>query len=155
MPDFGKQHLGVDLYKTTTAPVFPLNTTVEGAAGSAWVYGQADGAITAAGYTVLFDEAGQAKMATTTGAARGDRVAVPPVAFADNEYGWFQVYGPVAAVKVNTACAANVQLAVTATAGQIDDAVGKTIDGFVLTAAESAGFAPAILNNPVIGATTV
>ena len=138
------------------APTFRPGTTMKGEDGSEFIYVQANGAITGPGYVVGVDEDLQATMlATAAGGAFGDMVAVAPVAFADDEYGWVQIKGPCQ-VQVAASCAANVVLAATATAGQIDDAVGKTINGLVLTTAReaSAGLAPGYANYPVVGATT-
>jgi hypothetical protein len=106
---------------------------------------------------VAIDEAGQAAMATNAVALYGDRVGVVKAAFADNDYGWAQVYGP-ALVQVAASCAANAVITSTTTAGQLDDAAGtgtKTINGIALTAARggSAGTAAGILTYPTVGVT--
>lgn len=88
---------------------------------------------------------------STANDAGGNRIAVAPVAVASGDYFWGQVYGP-AIVNALAACAANVRLNTTGTAGQLDDdgtATEFAIDGIVLTAARG-GSAPtaAILNYP-------
>ena len=143
--------------RATKFPPFELGTRMQDADGKEYVWVQASGAITGAGFVCAIDEAGQAAMATNAVALYGDRVGVALTAFADNDYGWLQVYGP-ASVQVAASCAANVVITSTTTAGQLDDAAGagtKTINGIALTAARaaSAGTAPGILNYPVVGAT--
>ena len=141
---------------TSTSPNFELGTRFTGNDGSEFIYVQASGAITGPGYVVGIDEDHQAAhLAAAAGGALGDMVGVAPVAFADDAYGWVQIKGPCD-VRVSADCAANVVLAATATAGQIDDAVGKTIVGLILTTArsDSAGLAPGFANFPVVGATT-
>lgn len=138
-------------------PPFSLGQRMQDADGNEYVYVQADGAVTGADYVVVISEAGQAAMATNATALYGDRVGVVKAAFADNDYGWAQVYG-AADIRVSASCAANVAIASTVTAGQLDDAAGtntKTINGMALTAARaaSAGSAPGILSYPTVGAT--
>ena len=122
--------------------------------GKEWVFVQANGAITAAGYVCQIDEDYQAAMVSTTGDAIGDLIGVAGVAFADNDYGWLQVAGPCV-VRVAANAAANVRLNSTATAGQLDDdgaASAMAIDGLVLTTANggSAATAAAVLSFPKI-----
>jgi hypothetical protein len=123
--------------------------------GREYVYVQANGAVTGAGYVVVVDEDYQAALLSTSNDARGDLVAIAPAAFADNDYGWVQVKGPCV-IRVAASCAANARVNTTATAGQVDDD-GTTgafeILGAVLTTANggSAGTAAGILNYPSIG----
>lgn len=91
--------------------------------------------------------------ATTIGQACG----VAQVAFADDDYGWLQIYG-VTNVQVSASAAANVALNSTATDGQLDDDAttgAEVIDGIVLTTARggTAGTAPGYLQYPRVGAT--
>jgi len=123
--------------------------------GKQFIFCQASAPITGAGYVCGIDEANVATMlSASAGGDRGDRVGVAPAAMAANEYGWFQVYG-AADVQVAVAVA-NALLAATSTAGQLDDAVGKTVERLTLTAARtgSAGLAAAMLVHPTVGATT-
>lgn len=95
-------------------------------------------------------------MLSTSNDARGDKVGVAGVAFADNEYGWICRKGAIN-VQVAASCAANTLLNTTATAGQIDDDATSgafTILGLVLTTARggSAGTAAGMLSYPTIGA---
>ena len=122
--------------------------------GKEYVYVQADGALTGAGYVVTISEAYQAKMASTSNDDLGDLVGVATAAFADDDYGFVQVKGP-ASIRVAASAAANTQLNTTSTAGQIDDAVaGSNVNGIVLTTANggAAGTAAGVLNYPTIGA---
>ena len=143
--------------RATRFPPFSLGQQMQDADGNVYVYVQANGAITGAGYVCAFDEAGQAVMATNTTAVYGDRVGVAKAAFADNDYGWLQVYGPTP-IRVAASCAANAVITSTTTAGQLDDAAGagtKTIVGAALTTANggTAANAAGILNYPTVGAT--
>lgn len=124
--------------------------------GKAYVFVQANGAITA-NDVVIMTEAYQADQIDTTNSAGaiGDRVGIAPTTFADDEYGWIQIFGPATA-NVATSAAANTKLNSTATAGRIDDdatAGAETILGLYTTAAESSNEAPAILTWPYIDAT--
>lgn len=147
--------LGVKLLETSTTQLFALGEIAEGNAGTEWEYVQASGAITA-NHVVFIDETGQAAMLSTSNDARGDKVGVAGVAFADNEYGWICRKGAIN-VQVTASAAANTQLNTTATAGQLnDDATSTTysIDGLFLTTARGGtdGTAPAMLNYPIVGA---
>lgn len=138
-------------------PPFDLGQRMVDADGKEYVYVQANGAITGAGYVSVIDEAGQAAMATNTTAVYGQQIGVPLAAFADNDYGWLQVFG-TANIRVAASCAANAVITSTTTAGQLDDAAGtgtKTISGAVLTTANggSAGNAEGVLTYPTVGAT--
>jgi hypothetical protein len=126
--------------------------------GTEYVFVQANGAVTGAGYVCYLDSSYQAAMLSTSNDAYGNLVAIPLAAFADDDYGWMQVKGPCGAIRVAASAAANVRLNSTATAGQIDDD-GTTgameIRGIALTTANggAAATAPGMLNYPVIGAT--
>ena len=139
-----------------TVPKFRPGTTMKGAGDDEYVYVEAAATITGATYVVGIDEDYEATMlAAAAGGALGDAVGVAKAAAAAGEYLWVQVRG-TCDVRVAASCAANVVLAATATAGQIDDAVGKTVERLVLTTARaaSAGPAPARLMYPTVGATT-
>lgn len=126
---------GVKVDATTTAPEFDLGD-VAWVKGKAYKYIQANGAITGDGYVVswkgnVFDAAmGDTDTAATV--AEGVEVGVVECVFADNEYGWAQVYG---ACGIRTEQDATTgKLAFTADAGQVDDApaAGKFINGMRL-----------------------
>ena len=126
--------------------------------GNEYVFLQAgSGGVTGAGYVVTYTPAGVATMTATAQAltAFGAPVAVAQVDMAEGEYGWFLIKG-FGDVRVSASCAANAVVAATSTAGQLDDAVGKTIHGLILTTAReaSAGLAPGALNYPTVGVTT-
>ncbi len=148
---------GVDVSVTETSPTFALGTNVA-KDGKVYTYVQASGALSQYD-AVIIDEAGQAVTAslTTSASAFGDRVGVIAVDFADNDYGWAQVYG-VATVNVLANCAANAVLNTTGTAGQLDDDQGvgsEDVDGIVLTTAAggSAASVAAFINWAAVGAT--
>lgn len=121
--------------------------------GKEYVWVQASGAITGAGYVCVFDETYQAAMISTSNDATGDLVGVPLAAFDDDDYGWLQVKGPTSAIQVAASAAANASLMATATAGQLDDGGAQPkIAGIALTTANggSAGTVAGILNYPVV-----
>lgn len=126
--------------------------------GKEYIYVQANGAITGDGYVVSIDEAYQATMTDTDVAAsvaEGQSVGVAEAAFADDEYGWVQVYG-ACGIRSEQEAAANAKLGPTADAGQVDDA-GATgsayFDGMhfgTATGGEDAVNATGFLNYPKI-----
>jgi len=107
--------------------------------GKEYVFVQANGAITGDGYVVSIDEAYQAVMVDTDTAAtvtEGDSIGVAETDFADNDYGWVQIYG-ACGIRTEQDAAANTRLGPTADAGQVDDAgvtagTSKFIEGMVL-----------------------
>ncbi len=157
--------LGIDPTVTHTTPQFDVGqiaftTDDDGAKG--YIYVQANGAITGDGYVCDIDGSSfDAAMSTTTttapGTGQGKPVGVARAAFADNAYGWLQIYGP-GTVRVAASAAAYTALNSTATAGQIDDdgtTGAEVIDGIVLDVANggSAGTAAGFINWPRVGAT--
>jgi hypothetical protein len=156
---------GIDPTVTSTTAQYGLgdigaNTTSQGT--KIYVYVRASGAITGAGYVVDISAPGFLAVQTTTttaapGTGTGKLVGVAPLAFANNDYGWVQVFGP-ASVRVSASAAAYTTLNTTATAGQIDDDAttgARRIDGIVLTTANggAAATAAGVLNWPRIGLT--
>lgn len=138
---------------------FALGQQITALDNSVWVYVLFGvGGVTGLGYSVVIDEAFGAVMMSNSVGGLGDKIGVAPVAAAAGSYGWVQVYGTCDDIRVSASCAANVPLASTATAGELDDATGtgtKNITGIILTTARaaSAGNAPGMLNYPVIGTT--
>jgi hypothetical protein len=107
-------------------------------------------ASTAAGDLVVFNGDG----VTTRSAARvTGPCAVAMSACVASEYGWYQIVG-IAKTKSATV-AADKQLYVTATAGQVDDAVvaGDLVYNAHSIAADDTGFVKALLNYPTLGDT--
>ena len=152
--------LGVDVTTVDASAKFTVGTRVSGNDNSVFVYCQANGAITGAGYVVLIDESfTSADMIDTTLSASGfgQNVGVAKAALADDEYGWFQVSG-VAEFRGLANAAANTQLNTTATAGALDDDAtsgAEIINGIAFTTAVggSEGNAEGILTFPTVGAT--
>ena len=137
---------------------FGLGDRVSTHDGKEYVYCQANGAITGDGYVVSIDESHQAIMVDTDTAAtvvEGERVGVAESAFADNDYGWIQVYG-ACGIRTEQDAAANGKLAPTADAGQVDDAGAagsKYIQGMILGTATGAADAvntTGFINYPVL-----
>lgn len=124
--------------------------------GKVYVYVQASGSITGDGYVVTIDEAYQAAMLTTSNDDYGDKVGVADAAFADDEFGWVQVYGPCG-IRTAASAAANVALGATVTGGQVDDGAAVAapyVRGMIVGTAT--GGAAAVnttgsINWPVIG----
>lgn len=90
-----------------------------------FVYGRANGAVTALGYACVELTGFDFAMASTTTTAPGSsgfgtRVGVAQAALADNEYGWFQIYGK-GALRTLASAAKGTRLNSTATAGALDD----------------------------------
>lgn len=128
-----------------------------------FVYGRANGAVTGAGYICVELTGFDFAMASTTTTAPGSsgygtRVGAAQAALADNEYGWFQIYGKGSARTLASA-AKGTRLNSTATAGALDDDGGtgaEAIQGLTLGTA-SGGVAEtnadAIFSYPTVGET--
>jgi hypothetical protein len=136
-----------------------LGTQVPASDGSVWVYCvYGTGGSTGLGYVCVIDEAWSAVMMSNSVGGLGDKIGVSPAVAIATDYGWIQVYGVCDDIRVAASAAANVALASTSTAGEIDDSVAnptKNLTGIILTTARtsSAGNAPGFLNWPVVGTT--
>jgi len=128
-----------------------------------FVYGRADGAVTGAGYLCVEATGFDFAMATTTNTApgasgHGSRVGAAQAVLADNEYGWFQIYGK-GSLRTLASAAKGTRLNSTATAGAVDEdgtASSEAIVGVVLgtaTGGAAATNADAIFSYPSVGAT--
>lgn len=128
-----------------------------------FVYGRANGAVTGAGFVCLEQVGFDFVMANSTNASagasgHGTRVGAAQVALADNECGWFQVYGR-GSVRTLASAAIGTRLNTTATGGALDDdgTVGaEVINGIVIQVAS--GGAPetnpsAVFSYPTVGVT--
>lgn len=164
------QIIGIDPTSVTAAtavPLFKLGTL--GAYDhptlgyQEFVYGRANGAITGLGYLCLEDANFDFAMATLTTSAPGasgpgSRAAAAQAALADNEYGWFQVYGK-GSLRTLASAAKGTRLNTTATGGAVDDdgtAGAESIVGLVLYTATGGAAATnpdAMFSYPVVGIT--
>jgi len=128
-----------------------------------FVYGRADGAVTGAGYLCVEETGFDFAMASTTSTAPGasgpgSRCGAAQAALADNEYGWFQIYGK-GSLRTLASAAKGTQLNSTGTAGAVDDdatAGAETISGLVLltaTGGAAATNSDAVFSYPVVGRT--
>ena len=128
-----------------------------------FVYGRAAGAVTGAGYLCVeatgFDFAMVSVTTTAPGASGfGSRCGAAQAALADNEYGWFQIYGK-GSVRTLASAAKGTQLNTTATGGALDDdatAGAEVINGLVLgtaTGGAAATNADALFSYPTVGRT--
>ena len=130
---------GLDPDKRTAAAEFGLmllayNSSEDGAKG--YVYSQADGAIDAGDLVAI--KAGQAD---ATGINENAvQFGAATAAFADEEYGWVQVWG-LGTVNAKASAAAYTVLFTHATAGHVEDSTTTNADsiyGLQLTAARAA-----------------
>jgi hypothetical protein len=128
-----------------------------------FVYGRANGAVTGLGYACVeltgFDFVMATVTQTTAGTAGfGTRVGVAQAALADNEYGWFQIFGK-GSLRTLASAAKGTRLNTTATGGALDDdatAGSEAVFGVVLgtaTGGAEATNADAIFNYPSVGTT--
>lgn len=128
-----------------------------------FVYGRAAGAITGAGYLCVeatgFDFLEASTTTTAPGQSGfGSRAGAAQTALADNEYGWFQIYGK-GSLRTLGLAAKGTRLNTTATAGALDDdgtAGSEAILGVVLgtaTGAAAATNADAMFTYPSVGMT--
>lgn len=128
-----------------------------------FIYGRANGAVTAAGYvcveTTGFDFQMISVTATTPGTAGfGSRVGAAQAALADNEFGWFQIYGKGSARTLASA-AKGTRLNSTATNGALDDdgtAGSEAIFGITLgtaTGGAEATNVDTMFSYPTVGTT--
>lgn len=128
-----------------------------------FVYGRAAGAVTGAGYLCVeatgFDFAMVSTTTTAPGASGfGSRCGAAQAVLADNEYGWFQIYGK-GSVRTLASAAKGTRLNSTATAGAVDDDGGtgsEAINGLTLgtaTGGAEATNADAIFAYPTVGVT--
>lgn len=134
---------------------FGLNDRYLDHDGNEYVFVQATEIITGAGSLCVLDNTGQATMLDTSSDTFGLRIASPLSAYADNDYGWMQIYGN-GYVSLAATVAANTQLMSTATGGVMDDtSTGVRADGVVALAATSGGAATvaAFLQYPRVGDT--
>lgn len=128
-----------------------------------FIYGRANGAVTGLGYlcveTTGFDFAMATVTLTTPGTAGpGSRVGAAQAALADNQYGWFQIYGK-GSLRTLASAAIGTRLNTTATAGAVDDdgtTGAESLFGLVLgtaTGGAAATNADAMFSYPVVGIT--
>lgn len=114
---------GVDPTAPTDSAVFTLGELAM-VDGKGYIYIQANGVITGAGYVVSWKQDFDAIMTDTDTAAtvaQGRHVGVALAAFTDNQYGWVQVYG-ACSIRSEQDALASSKLGPTADAGQVDDA---------------------------------
>jgi hypothetical protein len=128
-----------------------------------FIYGRADGAVTGLGYLCVEETGFDFAMASTTTTAPGasgpgTRCGAAQAALADNEYGWFQIYGK-GSVRTLASAAKGTQLNSTATAGAVDDdatAGAEVINGLTIataTGGAAATNADALFSYPTVGRT--
>ena len=106
---------------TTANKAFELNHEEPGSNGADYVYTRAGGAV-AAGDVVSILVDGTVAAITTTTASVGSAVGFAQTAIAAGSFGWVALRGPNLQVNVLAACAPEVMLFTTSTAGHLDDA---------------------------------
>lgn len=131
--------IGVDLTRTSSTPEFALGETHKGTDNTEWTYVQANGAITQYD-AVGIDENFQAAALTKALADAGHQIGFAQVAFTDDYYGWVARTGSNIKCRLKNACAADVSLYTTASAGMLDDtdASQTKISGVVAVTISSA-----------------
>lgn len=128
-----------------------------------FIYGRADGAVTGLGYLCVEGTGFDFAMATTTNTAPGasgfgSRMGAAQAALADNEFGWFQIYGR-GSLRTLASAAKGTRLNTTGTGGAVDDdgtASSEAIVGLVLgtaTGGAAATNTDAIFCHPSVGVT--
>ncbi len=128
--------VGVSLTATPTTPEFELGTRMTSTDGVEWMYVKANDAL--AQYAAVgIDENWLADELTHAIASDGWTIGWAQSAFATSDYGWIALSGSNINAKLLTACAADVALYTTDTAGALDDAsmtAAINIDGVVAVA---------------------
>jgi hypothetical protein len=124
--------IGIDVTATPDTSDQTLGTRTNGIDGNEYVYVQASGAITQYD-AVGIDENYQAAALTKAIADDGWMIGFAQVALADNDYGWVATRGSNIKCRLAAACAVDVTLYTTGTAGVLDDtSTSQTnIDGVV------------------------
>jgi len=128
-----------------------------------FIYGSANGAVTGAGYGVVEQTGFDFIMATTTTTAPGSsgygtRFGAAQAALADNEFGWFQIYGK-GSIRTLASAAKGTGLNSTATGGALDDDAtsgAEVISGIVVltaTGGSPATNADAVFSYPTVSST--
>jgi len=134
MPHNTDGKLGVKLTETISVTAdsrFDIGMQVPASDGADYVYTRAGGAV-AAGDVVSILVDGTVAAITTTTASVGSAVGFAQTAIAAGSFGWVALRGPNLQVNVLAACAPEVMLFTTSTAGHLDDAYFKAFDGVVL-----------------------
>jgi hypothetical protein len=134
-----------------------LGMVAKGSNDTEFVFVKAGATINIGDCCIITSTTQLANPITTTLALLGVEVGFAQVAIANGSYGWLQRNGACSNINVAASCVQNVQLAATATAGVIDDAVTtglKNINGVVITTTVTgAATVAGTLNNPVVGIT--
>lgn len=135
--------IGVDLTRTNSTAEFALGETHRGTDNTEWVYVLASGAITQYD-AVAIDENFTAAALTKALADAGHQIGFAQVAFTTAYYGWVARTGSNIKCRLKNACAADVSLYTTGTAGMLDDtdASQTKISGVVAVTISSASGDP-------------
>jgi hypothetical protein len=129
--------IGADLTATHTSAQHDLGTVVKASDGSEYIYVEADSAITqydAVGITPV--DFGAAPL-TKAFADAGRMVAFAQVAIASGSFGWVGLKGYLN-VRLKNACAPNVPLYTSGSAGMLDDTSASQTRVYGIRAADTA-----------------
>src|SRR5687768_5145529 len=135
-------NIGIDVTRVSSTQEFQLGARFQvndDDGTKEYIYGRANGAVTGEGYLCSEATAGDWALVTTTTTAPGayghrTRCGGAAAALADNEYGWFQLYGKAPLLALASA-AKGTRLNSTATGGAVDDdgtASAEVINGLTL-----------------------
>lgn len=138
-----------------------LGTRAIGDDGTVWIFGQAGSAI-GKFFAVAINPLGQASLLNVTNANLGYLIAFAPVAFADNDFGWFALAGTGnnTKIKVRQSCAAGVPLYTDVSAsGFLDDSATATqalVEGVVIVTLQSSSTVQSFVTaGAEVGATAI
>ena len=142
MPHSTDGKLGVKLTETISVTAdsrFDIGMQVPASDGADYVYTRAGGTV-AAGDVVSILVDGTVAAITTTTASVGSAVGFAQTAIAAGSFGWVALRGPNLQVNVLAACAPEVMLFTTSTAGHLDDATVTLglVEGVMTQAAATA-----------------
>ena len=135
---------GIDPTRRSTIPEFALNTLAfnsdeDGSKG--YLYVQAGEALIQH-YLCAVQGGAQAIHTDEAGDHAGASLGIATAAFADDEYGWIQVWGE-STVRTAASCQANEGLYIHSDPGTVDDANNTTanmsIAGMIITGADQSG----------------
>lgn len=133
----------------TSGKGFTVGNRTRASNGNTYIYARALSAIAAKHY-VCISAAGLASLGTDALVLTGQQVAIAPVAFAADEYGWFTLSGS-SSLQIQTAgsVAADTSLYTSATAGKVDDVSTSftLLSGIVVTTANSAATSASVMIN--------
>lgn len=148
--------IGANFSVTSTDAKFKPGTMVLGTDGTRWIYAKASATLTQYDCVVI-DSSFKANAITSALCTEGASIAWPQVGVLTDEYFWGAMEGRTINIRVAAACASNVALYTTATAGVLDDTAANCLINnvkIVTTQSSDTGLsgAPAYCVFPTVGA---